>query len=92
MLFRSEGTRSRDGSVQPFKRGTFVLAQDAGVPVVPVSLVGVKALVPEGLVSMRAGTVFMNIHPAIPSVGRAPEELAEEVRGVIARDCAASAV
>ena len=45
--------------LQPFKRGSFVLALEAGVPVVPVSLVGVKALVPRGLLSMRPGTVRM---------------------------------
>ena len=33
-----EGTRSRDGRVGPFKRGLFLLAIDAGVPVVPVAL------------------------------------------------------
>ncbi len=38
-----EGTRSPDGSVRRFKRGSFGLAIAAGVPVVPVSLAGVKA-------------------------------------------------
>ncbi len=35
-----EGTRSRDGRVQPFKKGPFALAMEAGVPVVPVAVSG----------------------------------------------------
>jgi 1-acyl-sn-glycerol-3-phosphate acyltransferase len=81
-----EGTRSRDGRLQVFKRGSFVLAQDAGVPVVPVSMIGVKALVPGGLVSVRGGRVTLRIHPAVATEGRAPEAVADEVRGIIQRD------
>jgi 1-acyl-sn-glycerol-3-phosphate acyltransferase len=81
-----EGTRSRDGRVQLFKRGTFVLAQDAAVPVVPVSLVGVKALVPGGLLRMRAGDVIMTIHPPVSTAGRSADDVADEVRSIIVSD------
>jgi len=81
-----EGTRSRDGNLQPFKRGTFMLAQDAGVPVVPVSLIGVKALVPQGLVRARSGRVTMRLHAPVATVGRSAETVAEEVREIIRRD------
>ena len=81
-----EGTRSRDGRLQAFKRGTFVLAQDAGVPVVPVSLIGVKALVPQGLVRARPGRVTLRLHPPVPTAGRTPEAVAEEVHEIISRD------
>jgi 1-acyl-sn-glycerol-3-phosphate acyltransferase len=85
-----EGTRSPDGSVHRFKRGSFALAIDTGVPVVPVSLVGVKAVVPRGLTSVRPGTVGVALHPPVPTAGRAPgeaEALAEEVRQIVARGC-----
>jgi 1-acyl-sn-glycerol-3-phosphate acyltransferase len=87
-----EGTRSPDGAVRRFKRGSFSLALHAGVPVVPVSLVGVKAVVPHGLSSVRPGLVRVVVHPVVPVEGRSPDEaeaLAEEVRRVVARGCAA---
>jgi 1-acyl-sn-glycerol-3-phosphate acyltransferase len=85
-----EGTRSPDGTVRRFKRGSFGLAIAAGVPVVPVSLVGVKAVVPSGLPSLRPGRVRVALHPPSAVTGRAAEDaeaLAEEVRTVVARGC-----
>ena len=40
VLVFPEGTRSRDGNVQAFKKGAFVLASQAGVPIVPVAIEG----------------------------------------------------
>jgi len=90
VLVFPEGTRSRDGAVGHFKRGSFSLAIEAGAPVVPVSLVGVKALVPRGLLSMRPGTVLLRVHPATPVAGisaDAAQALAEQVRQVVAAGC-----
>lgn len=42
----AEGTRSRDGLVQPFKRGAFVIAKEAHVPIVPISISGTGKLMP----------------------------------------------
>jgi 1-acyl-sn-glycerol-3-phosphate acyltransferase len=36
----AEGSRTRDGHVQEFKKGIFSLAQKFGIPIVPVSVVG----------------------------------------------------
>jgi 1-acyl-sn-glycerol-3-phosphate acyltransferase len=85
-----EGTRSPDATVRLFRRGSFKLALEAGVPIVPVSLAGVKAVVPHGLPSLRPGRVRVGIAPAVPVAGRAPEEvdsLAEEVRQIVAAGC-----
>lgn len=87
-----EGTRSPDATVRRFKRGSFGLALAAGVPVVPVSLVGVKGVVPRGLPSLVPGTVGVRVHRAVPVAGRTPDEaeaLAEEVRQIVAAACAA---
>jgi 1-acyl-sn-glycerol-3-phosphate acyltransferase len=86
-----EGTRSPDEAVRPFKRGTFVLAARAGVPVVPISLVGVKRVVPGGFLRIRTGTVELRIHPALPTAGRPASDaasLADEVRRIVVQGCA----
>lgn len=85
-----EGTRSPDGGVQRFKRGSFALAIEAAVPVVPVSLVGVKRVVPLGLTSVRPGAVEVVLHPPVPVAGRRADEaeaLAEDVRRIVAAGC-----
>jgi len=90
VLVFPEGTRSPDGAVRHFKRGSFSLALEAGVPVVPVSLVGVKALVPRGLTSLRPGRITLRVHPAIVVSGRSKDDaeaLAEETRLVVAAGC-----
>ncbi len=90
VLVFPEGTRSPDGSVRHFKRGSFSLALEAGVPVVPVSLVGVKLLVPRGLTSLRPGRITLRVHPAIPVSGRSKDDaqaLAEQTRRVVAAGC-----
>jgi 1-acyl-sn-glycerol-3-phosphate acyltransferase len=87
-----EGTRSPDGNVRRFKRGSFALALEAGVPIVPVSLAGVKRVVPHGLASLRPGAIQVALAPPVPVEGRSPAEaeaLAEEVRRVVASGRAA---
>jgi 1-acyl-sn-glycerol-3-phosphate acyltransferase len=90
VLVFPEGTRSPDGSVRHFKRGSFSLALEAGVPVTPLSLAGVKALVPRGLASLRPGRITLRVHAPIPVAGRSrddAEALAEETRRVVAAGC-----
>jgi 1-acyl-sn-glycerol-3-phosphate acyltransferase len=87
-----EGTRSPDGGVRRFKRGSFSLALEAGVPIVPVSLAGVKRVVPHGIASLRPGRIQVALAPPVTVEGRSPAEaeaLAEEVRRVVAAGCAA---
>ncbi len=63
ILIFPEGARSRDGAMLPFKKGGFVLSQNAKVPVVPVAISGTEevlkpdqwTIVP-GKVSVRIGT------------------------------------
>lgn len=60
-----EGTRSPDGRVRPFKRGTFVMAIRAGVPIVPVSVVGTHKLMRKGEFALRPGDVLVKFHPPV---------------------------
>src|SRR6202044_890341 len=62
-----EGTRSRDGHLLPFKRGTFVMAIRAGVPVVPVSLAGTQKLMRKGDWKIYPGEVVVKFGQAIDS-------------------------
>ena len=53
-----EGTRSRDGTVAPFKGGSLQAAIDAGVPVVPVAVQGAGRVLPvQGFFRVRPGRI-----------------------------------
>jgi 1-acyl-sn-glycerol-3-phosphate acyltransferase len=57
-----EGTRSIDGTLLPFKKGSFSIVYRAGVPVVPVGIRGTRELQPKGaFVAERKGTVYVHI-------------------------------
>jgi 1-acyl-sn-glycerol-3-phosphate acyltransferase len=60
-----EGTRSRDGRMLPFKKGTFLMAVRAKVPVVPVSIVGAQDLMRKGEWAVRPGDVTIRFGPAV---------------------------
>lgn len=52
-----EGTRTRDGRLQPFKPGGFAVAVATGAPVVPLTVKGSGAIWPPGGLALRPGTV-----------------------------------
>lgn len=72
----AEGTRSRDGKLLPFKKGPFVLALAAQVPVVPVLCQGTYEAMPRGSWSPRRGTVVLKIGAAIETRGMTYEDRA----------------
>lgn len=83
-----EGTRRGSRGLGRFKRGTFVLALQAQVPVVPVSLCGVERRLPRGLSSFTPGPVRLCLHAPVPTAGLGVEDggdLAERVRAQVAR-------
>ncbi|MCI0569705.1 MAG: 1-acyl-sn-glycerol-3-phosphate acyltransferase [Myxococcaceae bacterium] len=85
VLVFPEGTRSPDGRVQRFGQGPFALAQRAGVPVVPVAVMGTRKLVPKGDFRFdfsEAGNVRIEILEPIPPTGEA-RELASRARARI---------
>jgi len=72
-----EGTRSKDGRLLPFKKGAFMMAIDAGVPVVPISVSGATRIMPKGQVKIFPSTVRLTIHEPIDTNGYTKENIAE---------------
>jgi 1-acyl-sn-glycerol-3-phosphate acyltransferase len=64
-----EGTRTRTGRLQEFKKGGFVLAITAGVPVVPVYLSGTYATLRKGSIRLRRHPITLTIGEPIPTAG-----------------------
>ncbi|MFJ3049228.1 lysophospholipid acyltransferase family protein [Pseudomonas nitroreducens] len=60
-----EGTRSRDGRLQPFKKGCFRLAQQTDAIIVPVAIRGVQQVLPAGSVKMNLG-MPVEVHIGAP--------------------------
>jgi 1-acyl-sn-glycerol-3-phosphate acyltransferase len=86
VLLFPEGTRTRDGSLGPFKKGGFHLAAKAGVPIVPVALQGTRELMPRGSLLLRSGSMKVIIGEPIATQGLSDEDranLGERVRGVV---------
>jgi 1-acyl-sn-glycerol-3-phosphate acyltransferase len=60
-----EGTRSVDGTVARFKGGSFMLALEAGVPIVPVSIAGSRHVMRKGRLMVCPGEVTVTVHSPI---------------------------
>lgn len=69
-----EGTRSRDGSVRPFKGGAFQVALQAGVPIVPIAIEGSGAVLPAAGFKVRPGMIRVRIGDPIPTAGLKPND------------------
>ena len=82
LLAYPEGTRSRDGSILPFKKGPFVLALQAGVPIVPMAIAGSREVMPAHLRPFRPGVVRMAIGAPIPTAGLSMDQRDDLVRRV----------
>jgi 1-acyl-sn-glycerol-3-phosphate acyltransferase len=83
-----EGTRSEDGGLGPFKRGGFHLAEDAGVRILPVTVIGTGQVLSARSHEVHDGvTVSVVLHPPIDPKAYGPEhreELVNAVRAAIA--------
>jgi 1-acyl-sn-glycerol-3-phosphate acyltransferase len=85
----AEGTRSGDGHVAKFKAGSFLLAIEAQLPIVPVAIIGTRAVMPKGRLRTEPADVRLIVHdPIQPPAIAAPtahdaRELAERVRDVV---------
>jgi 1-acyl-sn-glycerol-3-phosphate acyltransferase len=79
VLLFPEGGRSPEG-LREFKEGAAYIAIKAGVPVVPIVLVGMRRLLPMGSIHIRAGQVTLRVGDPIPVNGLARGDRAELTR------------
>ena len=82
-LIFPEGTRSRTGDLLPFKKGGFIMAIQAQVPIVPVAVQGGRAAMRKGSAFVRPVRVSVRIGTPIPTAGLTVanrDELIERVR------------
>jgi 1-acyl-sn-glycerol-3-phosphate acyltransferase len=89
-----EGTRSRDGRVAQFKGGGFLLALQAGLPIVPLSIIGSRHVMLKGRLATYPGAVRLVVHDPIDTrelSERDRKEFGERVRRVIAPDAESDA-
>jgi len=87
VVFFPEGTRSPDGKLLPFKKGGFKIAFAAGVPILPITVRGSRAVLPKGSARVRPGTIELIIHDPVPLDGYSDEnreELMARVKDTIA--------
>ncbi len=83
-----EGTRSRDGLVAPFKAGSLVPAVQAGLPIVPVSVIGTRHVMTKGELTTRPGDVRLLVHAPVQTTNAEPtpddlRALATRLRDVV---------
>jgi 1-acyl-sn-glycerol-3-phosphate acyltransferase len=81
-----EGTRSIDGTIGSFKPGMFLLAMEAEVPIVPVTIIGANKVWPKRSLRIKPGVITIVIDKPIDVTTYPPEkrdELIENVRNII---------
>ena len=90
LIIFAEGTRSWDGRVARFKAGSFLLAIQAGLPIVPLAVIGTRQVMPKGRLRTEPADVCLVIHDPIqpptidePTVQDA-KALAERVHTIVA--------
>ena len=82
VLMFPEGTRSKHGRINPFKKGPFHLAKDAGVTVVPIAITGTDKVLDIHSGKITPGEVQVNIGKQVdPNEFSAIQSLIQECQG-----------
>jgi len=78
LLVFPEGTRTRDGTITPFKRGAIQVCKRTGLPVVPIAVDGSMRIHLRDTKRIRAGDVRVRLGEPIP-VDEVAETSADEL-------------
>jgi 1-acyl-sn-glycerol-3-phosphate acyltransferase len=90
LIIFAEGSRSRDGRTARFKAGSFMLAIQAGLPIVPLAVIGTRNVMPKGRLRTEPADVELIVHdPIAPPAIAAPtvqdaKALADRVHAIVA--------
>jgi 1-acyl-sn-glycerol-3-phosphate acyltransferase len=90
-----EGTRSATGELQPFKKGAFVLAMEAGADIVTTAVVGSRAIMRKHSLLIHPGTITVRFGDPIAVAGMSVgerDQLIHDSREAVARLLAAPAI
>lgn len=77
-----EGTRSKDGEIHNFKAGAFILAKDAGVPILPIVLDGTTTVVRKGWLMNWRNRVTIKVLPEISAEEVAQRDIKDVMTSV----------
>jgi 1-acyl-sn-glycerol-3-phosphate acyltransferase len=86
VFFFPEGTRSGTGGLIEFKKGAFKFAIDMGLPVLPVTIIGTRDILPDRSIDLVPGNAKLVIHKPIEITGYTLDnigELAERAKQAI---------
>jgi 1-acyl-sn-glycerol-3-phosphate acyltransferase len=70
-----EGTRSRDGRLHGFKKGGFKLALQAQVPIIPITIIGSRQVLPPDSIIFRPCSIDMYVDEPILTEGLTDDDI-----------------
>ncbi len=86
MVLFPEGTRSPDGRLLPFKKGSFVLSIETGATLLPLAMDGGRLIMPKGRLRVRSGRMRIRCGEPMPLAGLTKDDrdaVLEAVEGQI---------
>ncbi|HMA65589.1 MAG: lysophospholipid acyltransferase family protein [Fibrobacterota bacterium] len=84
LILFPEGTRSADGSIGEFKKGSFSLALQAGVEVVPVAIHDTMKSLPKNSLLITPGTIHVDVcDPIDVSADETKSDMSVKIRNII---------
>ncbi len=86
VIFFAEGTFNKGKGLLPFKKGAFLMAIDLGLPILPVTIVGTREILPGGSWDLVPGPAKLIVHDPVDITGHERDNinpLRKQVRAVV---------